>query len=241
MEKIKTLALSLLIFGIMVQNLGCSNDINTPQPTGVIQKAKIDILEIKDVSQIDEDFINFTRSESFEILKKSTPNFEFTKIQSVRFNNVSVRGLIISLPNRENFERDIMVVFKTENSKSVTSFLREKIVKISILDGKESYTGEVNWFRADNTILNEMKVKDNKITHFKLHTSSELFTLQNAKISVLPAGGCTWQCTAQDFNCEYQAAKKTCDEDFLCSLACSFNPCFVAYVAAAVLACTVCD
>jgi hypothetical protein len=80
-----------------------------------------------------------------------------------------------------------------------------------------------------------MKIENNKITHFKLFEPDAPNNI-NLKINA-----CKWVCTRQQFNEKYQKAKKECEDDFVCDTACSFNPCSIAYVAAATVECTSCQ
>jgi len=44
-------------------------------------------------------------------------------------------------------------------------------------------------------------------------------------------------CTYGQFNAIYQKAKADCESDFMCDLACSFNPCRIVYIASAMHSC----
>jgi len=136
-------------------------------------------------------------------------------------------------------ERELMIAFKTEDTKLVTAFIREKSIKNSKVNNNQVYNGQINWLRADYSPLNEMTVTNSKITNFKMYTSSVRFSLKNARFASIQSS--SWQCTSADFNCEYQAAKDTCEREWDCDFACSFNPCAIAYVAVAIIACTVCN
>lgn len=47
-----------------------------------------------------------------------------------------------------------------------------------------------------------------------------------------------WDCTKAEFNAFYQAAKKECEANWICDVACSVNPCFISYLAFAVGKCS---
>ena len=47
-----------------------------------------------------------------------------------------------------------------------------------------------------------------------------------------------WICSEEKFNAFYQEAKANCEEDWLCDVACSINPCFISYLAFAVGKCS---
>jgi hypothetical protein len=229
----------IIVTCLFILNSSCSNQNNDLEPTKSEQVKKINVANTTEVSIIDEDFLNFKKSESYEILKANVPNFIFTKIQNVTFDDESVKGLIISLPNEGEMERELMIAFKTEDTKLVTAFIREKSIKNSKVNNNQVYNGQINWLRADYSPLNEMTVTNSKITNFKMYTSGVRFSLKNARFASIQS--CSWQCTSADFNCEYQAAKDTCEREWDCDFACSFNPCAIAYVAVAIIACTVCN
>lgn len=151
------------------------------------------------------------------------------------FDKASIIGFIIKINDQKGFSRDLMTVYKTTDSDKFTTFLRESSVKNT--NGK--LNGEVVWYTATYDRLNEMSITDNKISNFKIFTSGEPFSLKNSRFASVQ--GCHWQCTSADFNCEYQSAKNACESDWQCDFACSFNSCSIAYMAAAVSACTVCN
>jgi len=158
----------IIVTCLFILNSSCSNQNNDLEPTKSEQVKKINVANTTEVSIIDEDFLNFKNSESYEILKANVPNLIFTKIQNVTFDDESVKGLIISLPNEGEMERELMIAFKTEDTKLVTAFIREKSIKNSKVNNNQVYNGQINWFRADYSPLNEMTVTNSKITNFKM-------------------------------------------------------------------------
>ena len=46
-----------------------------------------------------------------------------------------------------------------------------------------------------------------------------------------------WNCTDEEFGEFYFAAKEACESDWMCDVACAFNPCTIAYLASAVIEC----
>jgi hypothetical protein len=50
-------------------------------------------------------------------------------------------------------ERELMIAFKTEDTKLVTAFIREKSIKNSKVNNNQVYNGQINWLRADYSPL----------------------------------------------------------------------------------------
>jgi hypothetical protein len=74
----------IIVTCLFILNSSCSNQNNDLEPTKSEQVKKINVSNTTEVSIIDEDFLNFKNSESYEILKANVPNFIFTKIQNSR-------------------------------------------------------------------------------------------------------------------------------------------------------------
>lgn len=180
-------------------------------------------------------FDNFLKSESYKILKTNVGDFKIVSIQTVSFNKESISGFIVKINDFNGYSRDIMSVFDVNDPEKFTTLLRENNIKN--IDGKVN--GDVIWYDASYEKLNEMTIINNKISHFELYTSGKPFSLKNARFASIQS--CSWQCTKEDFNCEYQSAKNECESDWLCDFPCSLNPCAISYLAAAVSACTVCN
>ncbi|MCC5648215.1 hypothetical protein LC607_36195 [Nostoc sp. CHAB 5824] len=231
----KNVRISLLMFSCLIFFiLGCSGERKELKPSEVQQSKKITILETSNVSENDEVFVNFKNSESFQILKSNIPNLEFNKIQKIAFSDTSVRFLIIALPESGPYKRELVVAYKSSTPDLITSFIRESSVTGSEIDGKLSFNGDINFYNADYSRLNEVTLTNNKITKFKKFTSDLRFSLSNARPASSQA--CTWQCVGNDFNCEYQLAKATCESDWQCDIAGNWS----LYLVAAIIACTVC-
>jgi hypothetical protein len=60
----------------------------------------------------------------------------------------------------------------------------------------------------------------------------------NSFSSSLKGSDIVWSCTKEQFTEFYTQAKMRCESDLFCDIACSFNPCFIAYLAFAVGRCT---
>ena len=59
----------------------------------------------------------------------------------------------------------------------------------------------------------------------------------NEIIPILESPTKGWNCTDEEFSEIYFMAKEACESDLLCDVACAFNPCTIAYLAAAVIEC----
>ncbi|NBB31959.1 hypothetical protein [Cellulophaga sp. BC115SP] len=211
---------------------GCKGVEQPLDETSYIQK--VSLKEITQIDRSNEAFQTFLQSETFSLLKESLGQININTVQSVTFDNPQLNGYIINITDQNDFKRDIMTVYKAESPNTFTSLIRES----NIINNNGKYNGDVKWYNAAYEKINEMTIKDNRISHFQLYTSGNRFSIKGAKFASIKR--CVWQCTSEDFNCEYQNAKNTCESDALCDFACSFNPCAVTYVAAAVIACTVC-
>lgn len=205
------------------------SDVALPESKAVAEK--VSVREIKLVNHKFENFDKFLESESFRILKSNVTGLKINSVHAVSFSDKSILGFIIKIDNLGEYSRDLMTVYNVDEPEKFTTLLRESTV--------ENMNGEVIWYTATYDRLNEMTITDSKISHFRIYTSDKPVSLKNARFSAVQ--GCSWHCTTQEFNREYQAAKDKCERDWECDFACSFNPCAIAYLAAATAACTTCN
>ncbi len=219
-----------VLFTFFLASVSCSNE--KKEIAGPAVNEKVTVQEIKAAKKDDAFLANFLKSESFQILESNVTDLNIEDVQTVSFSKSSLKGLIIRIKDENGFKREIMSVYNTENERFAT-LLRESNVKSK----NGVYNGEINWYSADKSKLNEMTITNNKISKYQLYTSGR-FDIRNARFASV--NSCTWQCTNADFNCEYDQAKSTCESDWQCDFACSFNPCAIAYLASAIIACTVC-
>ncbi len=238
MKKINISAITLLFLLGVTAFWACNNELSptqadNPPSAGVSSKDKIAVSTMVEISVDALVYKNFINSEVYEVMKSNIKDLTPVKIQSVSFFNSNLKGLVVSLRDINGLHRDLMIAYKADDYTKLMAFVRENNVETSIVKGKQIYNGIVNWYSADYSPLNQMTIERGKITKFKLNTVSNF---NNGKVS-----GCQWNCTAKEFNDNYQESKNECESDALCDFACSFNPCAVAYAAAAVEACVTCQ
>lgn len=229
MKKIlKILSLTLFVFTF----ISCEKDTQINSAENItIEKSKFEYLpEIegsKIVTKNDKQI-----AELILLIKNSNINIDnssaiFYKITFKGFPTligVYVKGLEYSL-----ITKDIFYVIDTV-SKNNLLIEREKS---GFTDNNNGYISIRN--------LNKDLLFNDQIVNNKFSNKINLNTLTQGTLALNSKNiksNREWICSEENFNAFYQEAKAKCEDDWLCDVACSINPCFIAYLAFAVGKCS---
>ena len=220
----------LILFGCTKNDPIPHND-NLVEIRSQSKFAQLPIIEtIESVNKEDVLVSQFKLSEQYDYAKYSYDNAVYQKIKFKNYYNLE--GLLISLnnPNLLNSKSEIFFVRdKINNSyltimrEKSTNFIKDTLgLKLKYLDGSLLFNDQY---------LNGRYVK-----------STSLSLNKNEVINLFPSSvkgaNIVWSCTKEKFTEFYTQAKMRCESDLYCDIACSFNPCFIAYLAFAVGRCT---
>jgi hypothetical protein len=149
-------------------------------------------------------------------------------IYTVSFKNLpSLKGFFIKGAETDQKTEDIFYVFESK-SKLDLFIHREKIG----FENKNN-NGYISIRDINNDLLFNDYVEQNRYV-MNLNLANNVFsTNSNSKITFR-----AWDCTREKFNKFYQEAKRECEADWVCDVACSVNPCFISYLAYAVGKCS---
>jgi len=166
-----------------------------------------------------------------EKLKSTKLNQPITSksIYKVTFKDLpTLKGFFIKGEETEQVIEDIFYVFET-GSKLNLFITREK----TGFADKNNNKGYISIRDINNNLLSNDYVEENRYVLNANLTKITLSNNSNVKPSFLE-----WDCTRDQFNKFYQEAKKECEADWICDVACSVNPCFISYLAFAVGKCS---
>lgn len=152
----------------------------------------------------------------------------------IKFKNLpSLVGLQIHIKDEGATIRDIFSVTDLA-SKNQLAVIREKIG----FNDSGNNTGRVLFKSINGIEFSNDSVRNQAIESpvTKLIIIQKINNDSSYKFSV--KSNKLWNCTEAQFFEYYQAAKKTCNDDFLCDLACTINPCVISYIAYAVGRCS---
>lgn len=227
-KNVKILCLTLCMFTF----ISCEKDtqIDSTENT-TIEKSKFEylpeversIIVTKTDKQIAE-LILLIKNSNLTIDYKSVI---FTKISFKGFPTlvgVYVKGLEYGL-----ISKDIFYVIDTV-SKNNLLIEREKS---GFTDNNNGYISLRN--------LNKDLLFNDQIINNKFSNKINLNTLTQGTLALNSKNiksNREWICSEENFNAFYQEAKARCEDDWLCDVACSINPCFIAYLAFAVGKCS---
>ncbi len=153
--------------------------------------------------------------------------------QKVNFKNLeNLEGLLITLSNSNqlNSKNEIFFVRDKINNSYLT-ILREKnnnFIKDTIALQLKNLNGSL-LFNEQYINGRSIKINNGLLAKNNFYQSSPL-SIKGANV--------VWSCTKEQFTEFYTQAKLKCESDLFCDIACSFNPCFIAYLAYAVDKCT---
>ncbi len=207
---------------IILENSDLENNVNKSKINYLpeIENSSITYLKDKEVLS----FIEHTKNSKLKI------DFNNALIYKISFKNFpSLNG--IYLKRLEYGQRNKEIFFVSDkNSNNNLLIEREKnylmnnnYIYISIRDINNNLIFSEQL--VNNLIIK--KVNINKLTPF-----NNLEQIKSFDLSL------EWNCSQEKFNALYQEAKAKCEEDFLCDIACSINPCFISYLAYAVGKCS---
>jgi len=230
-------ALPVIVILFLLILFGCTKNDPIPQNENLVEIrlqskfAQLPIIEtIESVNKDDVLVSQFILSEQHDYAKYSYDNAVYQKIKFKSLENLE--GLLISLnnPNLLNSKSEIFFVRdKINNSyltimrEKSTNFIKDTLgLKLKNLDGSLLFNDQY---------LNGRYVKS---TYLSLNKNEVI----NLFPSSVKGANIVWSCTKEKFTEFYTQAKMRCESDLFCDIACSFNPCFIAYLAFAVGRCT---
>jgi hypothetical protein len=164
----------------------------------------------------------------------SNSEIDKAKVYRITFEGLeSLVGLHIELASKGDTSKDLFFVIDLVTKTHLT-LLRDKVGFIDDNKGLIIFRTNTGRVMHENYFENNKIVKKNLID-IRKKTNSNIKSLV-ASLDGIEA--IKWSCTQTQFDNYYKEAKKRCEDDTLCDVVCSFNPCAIAYLAYAVGACT---
>jgi hypothetical protein len=193
------------------------------------------VKSLKQVPEVENMVLsNYKDKDVIELMEKlelSKLNQRITSksIYKVAFKDFpTLKGLYIKGEETGQVIEDIFYVFET-GSKLNLFITREK----TGFANKNNNNGYISIRDINNDLLFNDYVEQNRYV-MNLNLTKNIFSdNSNSKITFRE-----WDCTREKFNKFYQEAKKECEADWICDVACSVNPCFISYLAYAVGKCS---
>jgi hypothetical protein len=193
------------------------------------------VKSLKQVPEVENMVLsNYKDKDVIELMEKlelSKLNQRITSksIYKVAFKGFpTLKGLYIKGEETGQVIEDIFYVFET-GSKLNLFITREK----TGFANKNNNNGYISIRDINNDLLFNDYVEQNRYV-MNLNLTKNIFSdNSNSKITFRE-----WDCTREKFNKFYQEAKKECEADWICDVACSVNPCFISYLAYAVGKCS---
>ncbi len=227
-KKFKILSLTLCVLSF----ISCekSTPINSISNT-TVEKSKYEYLpEIERsvvVSKNDElisEFISIVKNSNLTIDYSSAIFHKITFKGFPSLIGVYVKGLEYGLISKDIF------------------YVSDTLSKINLLIEREKsgFTNNNNGYISLRNLNQDLLFNDQIVNNkFSNQNSLNTFT-QNTSVLKLKniKSNREWICSEEKFNAFYQEAKARCEDDWLCDVACSINPCFIAYLAFAVGKCS---
>ena len=229
------LSVFMMLFVLIL--FGCTKNDPIPQNEKLVEVrsqskfAQLPIIEIiESVNKNDVLVSQFKLSEQHDYAKYSYDNAFYQKIKFKSLENLE--GLLITLSRTNQL-----------NSKSEIFFVRDKINNSYLTIMREKNTNFIKdtlglkLKNLDGSLLfNDQYVNGKSVKSANLSLGKN--DIVNSFSSSLKGSDIVWSCTKEQFTEFYTQAKMRCESDLFCDIACSFNPCFIAYVAFAVGRCT---
>ena len=220
------------LFLLFVLSTSCEKS-NPEEPVSLKQLGSVKSL--KQVPEVENmvlsDFKDKDVIELMEKLKSTKLNQAITSkpIYKVTFKNLpTLKGFYIKGEETGQIIEDIFYVFETW-SKLNLFITREK----TGFANKNNKNGYISIKDINNNLLSNDYVEDNRYVLNANLTNNTFSNNSNYKASFFE-----WDCTREKFHKFYQEAKKECEADWICDVACSVNPCFISYLAYAVGKCS---
>ena len=229
------LSVFMMLFVLIL--FGCTKNDPIPRNENLVEIrsqskfAQLPIIEtIESVNKDDVLVSQFKLSEQHDYAKYSYDNAFYQKIKFKSLENLE--GLLITLSHTNQL-----------NSKSEIFFVRDKINNSYLSIMREKNTIFIkDTLRLKLKNLNGSILFNDQYLNGKLIKSANLSLSKNDIInsfsSSIKGSEIVWSCTKEQFTEFYAQAKMRCESDLFCDIACSFHPCFIAYVAFAVGRCT---
>lgn len=229
------LSVFMMLFVLIL--FGCTKNDPIPRNENLVEIrsqskfAQLPIIEmIESVNKDDVLVSQFKFSEEHDYGKYSYDNAVY---QKVKFKNLgNLEGLLITLSHTNQL-----------NSKSEIFFVRDKINNSYL-----SIMREKNTIFIKDTLRLKLKNLNGSILFNDQYLNGKLIKSANSSLSKndiinsfsssIKGSEIVWSCTKEQFTEFYAQAKMRCESDLFCDIACSFHPCFIAYVAFAVGRCT---
>jgi len=215
MKKINSFILQTLILITICH--GCSKDSFVRDTDPIIQSSFINTPLIGELQRI-----KLTEISNEYLLSEIASNkiiiSEFQNCLKVNFLDYPILlGYVLPLECSDlNKSRELFAVYNLENNNSLI-LIREISGFLDELSGKITFRSLDNSFYISTKYVDGIRVKESNSFDEDVNKG--------------------WNCTEEEFNEYYQEAKKACQSDWLCDLACAFNPCTIAYLGAAIIAC----
>ena len=229
------LSVFMMLFVLIL--FGCTKNDPIPQNEKLVEVrsqskfAQLPIIEtIESIYKDDVLVSQFKLSEQHDYAKYSYDNALYQKINFRGLENLE--GLLITLSRTNQL-----------NSKSEIFFVRDKINNTYLTIMREKNTNFIKdtlglkLKNLDGSLLfNDQYVNGKSVKCANLSLGKN--DIINSFSSSLKGSDIVWSCTKEQFTEFYTQAKMRCESDLFCDIACSFNPCFIAYLAFAVGRCT---
>jgi hypothetical protein len=231
MKKLNSIIKPLLLFFLLVVFIGCEK--STPiESKGLVQLEKVKSL--KQVPEIESLLLlSYKDIEVVDVLKKlnvANPNLAIASysVYKVSFKQLpTLKGYFIKGVETNQIVEDIFYVVDPKSKLNLIIHRAKKGFE------NNSNIGYISIRDKDNNFLFNDYVEQNRYVMNMPLKENTFSTISNYKTSSLE-----WDCTREQFNALYKEAKKECEEDWLCDVACSINPCFISYLAYAVGKCS---
>jgi hypothetical protein len=237
MKKIIFLVATIFL-GIVTSFVGCKKEVN-------VETKKNEQNQKKLVKSYNFTHLNFTEKKetinAFEInnafecndnLLKILKELDPSVLQILFTDYPELKAYFIKLSRKyENYDTEV-IILKNEKT-HVNEVLLQKHLG-SYTNGL--YTG---------TYILEDVITGFEILHNKYENGKNIYEINhfiewsNNTTTCKPNASELYfrNCTRAQFNAAYQQAKFNCESDFVCDLACSFNPCAISYIASAMIHC----
>jgi len=231
MKKLYSIIKPLLFVFLVVVLIGCEKSIPI-ESKGLVQLEKVKSL--KQVPEIESLLLSsFKDIEVIDVLKKlnvANPSLAIASksVYKVSFKQLpTLKGYFIKGVETNQIVEDIFYVVDPKSKLNLIIHRAKKGFE------NNSNIGYISIRDKDNNFLFNDYVEQNRYVMNMPLKENTFSTISNYKTSSLE-----WDCTREQFNALYKEAKKECEEDWLCDVACSINPCFISYLAYAVGKCS---
>lgn len=229
------LSVFMMLFVLIL--FGCTKNDPIPRNENLVEIrsqskfAQLPIIEtIERVNKDDVLVSQFKFSEQHDYGKYSYDNAVY---QKVKFKNLgNLEGLLITLSHTNQLNSNSEIFFVRDKiNNSYLSIMREKntiFIKDTLRLKLKNLNGSI--------LFNDQYLNGKLIKSANLSLSKN--DIINSFSSSIKGSEIVWSCTKEQFTEFYAQAKMRCESDLFCDIACSFHPCFIAYVAFAVGRCT---